>query len=203
MRTSGPGRGTAPGSGSRAPGAATCGSRWDGRRNRAPSVTRCGDPGPPERQDDGKRGPRGDDAGKQRTGRQRHVLVDTEGILAELVVHPAHRSERAGARLVLAKAKAAGRRLGTVWVDGGDKSGLVAWAGEELGSAGEVVGRPAGATGFVRLPRRWVVERSFAWAGRSRRLSKDYEAGAETSEGMIWAAFGGTMLRRLVRRTDL
>ncbi len=116
------------------------------------------------------------------------------------MVHAANLSESAGAKLVLAKAKAAGRRLAKVWVDGGYQAGAVRWAQEVLGYALEVVARPPGATGFAVLPRRWVVERSFAWLGRYRRLSKEYEALTEVSEGMIWAAFGGTMLRRLVRR---
>lgn len=117
------------------------------------------------------------------------------------MVHAANLSESAGAKLVLAKAKAAGRRLAKVWVDGGYKAGVVRWAQEELAYALEVVERSPEAKGFAVLPRRWVVERSFAWIGRYRRLSKDYEALTETSEGMIWAAFGGTMLRRLVRRS--
>jgi putative transposase len=120
--------------------------------------------------------------------------------LTELVVHTADLSESAGAKLVLAKAKAAGRRLRKVWLDGGYKAGVVAWAEAALGYALEVVERPPGTKGFAVLPRRWVVERSFAWLGRYRRLSKDYEALTATSEGMIWAAFGGTLLRRLVRR---
>ncbi len=153
----------------------------------------------PDGQDHRKRGPRGYDAGKKATGRKRHFLVDTEGFLAELVVHPANLSESAGARLVLTKAKVAGRALGKVWVDAGYQAGVVAWAAEELGYGLEVVRRRPGATGFAVLPRRWVVERSFAWAGRYRRLSKEYEALTETSEAMIWAAFGCTMLRRLAR----
>jgi putative transposase len=120
--------------------------------------------------------------------------------LTELVVHPANDSESAGARLVLAKAKAAGRTLGKVWVDGGYQAGVVAWAQAELGYALEVVARPPGSQGFAVLPRRWVVERSFAWVGRYRRLSKDYEALTGTSEAMIWAAVGTTMLRRLATR---
>lgn len=128
-------------------------------------------------------------------------MVDTEGFLTELVVHPANISESAGAKLVLAKARAAGRTLKKIWVDGGYQQGVVAWAQVELGYELEVVARPAGTTGFVVLPRRWVVERSFAWLGRYRRLSKEYEALTETSEAMIWAAFGATMLRRLATRT--
>jgi putative transposase len=127
-------------------------------------------------------------------------MVDTEGLLTELVVHPADISDSAGTRLVLKKAQAAGRRLKKIWIDGGYKAGVVAWAQTDLGYELEVVERPAVGKGFQRLPRRWVVERSFAWLGRYRRFSKDYEALTETSEGLIWAAFGGTMLRRLVKR---
>ncbi len=117
------------------------------------------------------------------------------------MVHPADVSESAGAKLVLAKAQAAGRALGKVWVDGGYQAGVVAWAEAELGYPLEVVAREPGAKGFAVLPRRWVVERSFAWMGRYRRLSKEYEALIETSEAMIWAAFGTTMLRRLATLT--
>ena len=120
--------------------------------------------------------------------------------MTELVVHAADLSESAGAKLVLAKAQAAGRRLGKVWVDGGYQAGVVAWAETELGYPLEVVARPIGRKGFAVLPRRWVVERSFAWIGRYRRLSKEYEELTETSEAMIWAAFGTTMLRRLAKR---
>ncbi len=120
--------------------------------------------------------------------------------MTELVVHPADVSESAGAKPVLAKAKAAERALEKIWVDGGDQAGVVTWAEAELGYALEVVARPSGSTGFAVLPRRWVVERSFAWIGRYRRLSKDYEARTTTSEAMIWAAFGTTMLRRLAKR---
>jgi putative transposase len=134
------------------------------------------------------------------TGRKRHFLVDTEGLLTELVVHPANVSESAGAQLVLTKAKTNGRALGKIWVDGGYQQGCVAWAQAELGYPLEVVMRPPGRKGFAVLPRRWVVERSFAWIGRYRRLSKDYEALTSTSEAMLWAAFGTTMLRRLAKR---
>ena len=113
------------------------------------------------------------------------------------MVHPANLSESAGGQLVLAKARAAGRRLAKIWVGGGYQAGFGPWARARLGYEVEVVERPPGSTGFVLLPRRWVVERSFAWAGRHRRLSRDDEALTATSEAMIWAAFGGTMLRRL------
>jgi putative transposase len=121
-------------------------------------------------------------------------------LLTELVVHPANVSESAGAKLVLTKAKAAGRALGNIWVDAGYQQGCVTWAQAELGYPLDVVARPAGRKGFAVLPRRWVVERSFAWIGRYRRLSKDYEALTTTSEAMIWTAFGTTMLRRLAKQ---
>ena len=121
-------------------------------------------------------------------------------MLTELVVHPADVSESAGAKRVLGKAKAAGRALAKIWVDGGYQAGVVAWAETELGYPLEVVARPPGTKEFAVLPRRWVVERSFAWIGRYRRLSKDYEALTTMSEAMIWAAVGATMLRRLTKR---
>jgi len=133
-------------------------------------------------------------------GRKRHFLVDTEGFLTTLVVHPANGQESDGAQLVLTKARATQSRLAKVWVDGGYKEWLVQWAQAEHGLALEVVRREPGRQGFAVLPRRWVVERSVAWLGRYRRFSKDYEARTATSEAMIWAAFGTTMLRRLVRR---
>ena len=114
-------------------------------------------------------------------------------------MHPADLPEGAGGKLVLTKARAAGRRLGKVWVDGGYQAGFARWARSAVGYEVEAVKRRPGTAGFAVLPRRWVVERSFAWLGRYRRLSKDYEALTATSEAMIWAAFGGTLLRRLTQ----
>jgi putative transposase len=103
--------------------------------------------------------------------------------------------------LGLTKAKAAGRALGNIGVDGGYQPGCVAWAHGELGYPLAVVARPPARKGFAALPpRRWVVERSFASIGRSRRLSKDDAARTATREAMIWTAFGTTMLRRLTKR---
>jgi putative transposase len=113
------------------------------------------------------------------------------------VVHPADLSESAGAKLVLGKARAAGRRLAKIWVDGGYQAGCLEWAQAELGYELEVVARPPGTKGFAVLPRRWVVERSFAWIGRYRRLSKDYEATTASSEAWITIAMIHLMLRRL------
>jgi len=117
-----------------------------------------------------------------------------------LVVHPADIQDFAGAKLVLAGTRGRFPRLRKVWADGIYRA-VVEWAQEQAGVDLESVSPPPGTNGFPVLPRRWVVERSIAWMGRYRRLSKDYEAMTKTSEGMIYAAFGGTMLRKLVRRT--
>jgi putative transposase len=113
-------------------------------------------------------------------------------------VHAADIQDFAGAKLVLTGTRVRFPRLRKVWVDGMYRA-VVAWAKAHAGVDLEVVTPPKGTKGFQVLPRRWVVERSLAWMGRYRRLSKDYEAMTETSEGMIYAAFGGTMLRKLAR----
>ena len=134
-------------------------------------------------------GDRGFDGGKKVTGRKRHEVVDTEGNLLTVRVHAADMSDSEGARLVL-------------WADsryaGAD---LAAWVQAELGATLEIVRRPKEQTGFVLLPRRWVIERSFAWGGRARRLSKDYEARAKYSESPIYLASIHRLLRRI--STDL
>lgn len=136
----GAGKATAPGSGWRGGCDATYGGRWDGGRSRARRSWTA------KRSRPRKKGPRGFDAGKKTTGRKRQALVDTEGFLTELVVHPANISESAGAKLVLTKAQAAGRRFGKIWVDGGYQAGVVAWAEAELGYLLEVVAHPREAT---------------------------------------------------------
>ena len=113
-------------------------------------------------------------------------------------VHAADIQDFAGAKLVLTGTRVRFPRLRRVWADGIYRA-AVAWAQEHAGVVLEIVTPPKGTKGFQVVPRRWVVERSIAWMGRYRRLSKDYEAMTETSEGMIYAAFGGTMLRKLVR----
>jgi putative transposase len=130
---------------------------------------KCDGFGQPDGASHEKRRPRGYDAGKRTSGRKRHVLSDTERSVTDLVVPSANVSERTGAQLVLVKAQAAGRRSAKIWVDGGDQAGVVVWAAVELGASLEAVTQPPGSTGFAVLPRRWVVERSFAWFGRYRR----------------------------------
>jgi putative transposase len=130
-------------------------------------------------------------------GRKRHLLVDTLGLLLVVIVHSAHWQDRDAARLVLALAYQRFPRLRHVWADGGYAGQLVTWTAGVLGWVVEIVKRSSPAVGFVVLPRRWVVERTFAWLGRYRRLSKDYEALTLSSEAMIQIAMIQLMLRRL------
>ena len=144
-------------------------------------------------------GPRGFDAGKQCAGRKRHVLVDTLGLLMVVVVTAASVQDRDGARLVLRHCGGACKKLRRVWVDGAYRGQLLAWAWQQVGLILQVVLRSDEARGFVVLPRRWVVERTFAWLNQARRLSKDYEELPATSEAMIQITMIRLMLRRLAR----
>jgi len=133
------------------------------------------------------------------TGRKRHLLVESEGFVLQAVVSAADVSDRAGGELVAHALRLFGPvlpRLTTVWADGA-YAGLLAWAREMMGWEVEVVKRPAGQKGFVVLPRRWAVERTFAWLGRFRRLSQDYEFRVESSEAFIYLGMTRHMLRRL------
>ena len=123
--------------------------------------------------------------------------MDTLGLLLVVVVHAADIQESDGAKLVLRRALGRFPRLQKIWVDQGYKRHFVEWARAVGGWAVEIVKRPDGAKGFRVLPRRWVVERTFAWLGRSRRLSKDYEALPETSEAWVHVAMIHLMLKRL------
>jgi putative transposase len=143
-------------------------------------------------------GPHGYDAGKKVSGRKRHVLVDTLGLLLAVVVHPADIQDRDGAKLVLEKVRRHLPRLQLIWVDGGYAGQLVQWVREHCGWLLQTVLRPVGVKGFVLLPRRWVVERTFGWLGRYRRLSKDYERLPETSETLIYIAMIHRMSRYLL-----
>ena len=131
------------------------------------------------------------------TGRKRHILVDTLGLLLVVVVHAADIQESEGAKLVLGRALGRFPRLRLIWADQGYKAHFVAWAAAATGWVVEVVAKPKGQKGFAVLPRRWVVERTFAWLGRCRRLSKDYEALPETSEAWVHVAMVHLMLKRL------
>ncbi len=131
------------------------------------------------------------------TGRKRHLLVDTLGLLLVVVVHAANIQESDGAKLVLARAAGRFPRLRLIWADRGYKAHFIAWAKATPGWLVEVVAKPSGQRGFAVLPKRWIVERTFAWLGRSRRLSKDDEALPETGEAWVQVAMIHLMLKRL------
>ena len=170
-------------------------------------------------------GVRGYDGAKKLSGRKRHLLVDTQGLVLRAKVHSAELQDRAAVPLLLDGIGEPFPRLGHVWVDQGYTGAGRDWIQRELGWSVEVVQHPpkprgewvplgAGLdprhfewrrhpperTGFRGvLPRRWVVERTFGWFGQSRRLSKDYEKLCQSSEAFIYAAMSRLMLRRLAR----
>jgi len=121
------------------------------------------------------------------------------GLILMIVVHAASVQDPAGAKLVLAKVKDRLPRLKLIWADGIYTGTLIDWVKEVCGWVLEIVHRPKDATGFQVLPRRWVVERTFAWLGKFRRLSKDYEYLPESSEAWVYAAMIHVMARRLAR----
>jgi putative transposase len=142
-------------------------------------------------------GTRGYDAGKKVKGIKRHIVVDTMGLLLVVVVHSAALQDRDGAKLVLAKATTRCPRLALLWADGGYAGKLIGWVQEVCGWVLQIVKRNDDVRGFVLLPRRWVVERTFGWMSQYRRLSKDYEFDPRTSEAMIEVAMIHLMLHRL------
>jgi putative transposase len=142
----------------------------------------------------------GYDAGKKIKGRKRHLLVDTMGLILMVVVHVASIQDRDGARLLLAKAKGLFPRLQRIWADGGYAGKLIAWVLDACCWVLEIIKRSDAVKGFKLLPRRWVVERTFGWLGRYRRLSKDYERLPESSEAMVYWAMTRLMVQRLARQ---
>lgn len=143
-------------------------------------------------------GERGYDGGKKVTGRKRHILVDTLGLLLVVVVHAAGIADCVGAKLVFARLPPMWqRRLQVVWADGGYEGDVWVWLYNLSKIVLALVKRSDDQTGFVVLPKRWIVERTFAWMGRYRRLSKDYEHCPKSSEGMVYAASIHLMLKRL------
>jgi len=143
-----------------------------------------------------KRGQRGYDTGKKIKGRKRHIAVDTQGNLLTAVVHSAGIQDRVGARAVLTRLFCRIDTITKVFVDGGYTGKLIDWAKDMFGYDMEVVKRSQQHT-FKVLPKRWIVERTFAWLNWSRRLSKDYEPCHQSAETMIYIAFAHQMLRRL------
>ncbi|MDX1992923.1 MAG: IS5 family transposase [bacterium] len=134
-------------------------------------------------------GERSYDGGKKVTGRKRHILTDTLGNLLVVVVHPAAIADCAGAKQVFAALPLMWqRRLQVVWADGGYEGALWVWVYSLFKITLAIVRRSTDQSGFVVLPKRWVVERTFAWLGRYRRLSKDYERCPKSSEGWVYLA---------------
>jgi putative transposase len=128
------------------------------------------------------------------------LLVDTLGLVIAVVVHSANIQDRDGAKMLLERIRDSFRRIQLIWADGGYAGKLIQWVsalrpGRPLKL--EIVKRSDKVKGFYVLPRRWVVERTFGWLGRHRRLSKDYEYLTETSESMIRIAMIKLMARRL------
>ena len=142
----------------------------------------------------------GYDKGKNVKGRKRHLLVDTMGLVLAVVVHSASIQDRAGAKLVLQQIATSFTRLVLIWADGGYSGELLDWVRGLRAYRRirlEIVKRFDQQVGFVVLPKRWIVERTFGWLNRYRRLSKDYERLPATSETMIYVAMTRLMLRRL------
>ncbi|MCP4208952.1 MAG: IS5 family transposase [Shimia sp.] len=142
----------------------------------------------------------GYDAGKRIKGRKRHIMTDTCGHLIALRVHPANIQDRDGAPGVFARLRREAPKLRHVFADGG-------CAGPKLRDALigigrwtiQIVKRSDTAEGFEVLPRRWVVERTFAWLGKCRRLAKDWEKTIESAEAWVLIAHIRRMTRRLAR----
>jgi transposase len=169
---------------------------------------------------------RGYDGGKKVRGRKRHLLVDTEGLVLKAKVHSAKVPDQDGIKLLLEGPGEHLQRLSHLWVDAGYQGRGKEWVEKELSLSVEVVHRTPKPTpeklariwaeewskegwhidwqkllprrGFEVLPRRWVVERTFAWLSQNRRMSKDYERLCSSSESFVYAAMARLMVKRLV-----
>jgi transposase len=142
----------------------------------------------------------GYDAGKRVKGRKIHALVDSEGLPMRIVVHSAKIQDRDGAGLVLDKIRRRFPWLELIWADGGYNAWQVDAAVAKVPRLRlEIVNRSDDIKDFVVVPRRWVVERTFSWFGRNRRLAKDFENLAETLATFVTLASIQFTLRRLAR----
>src|SRR3954471_1441976 len=145
---------------------------------------------------------RGYDAGKKVNGRKRHIAVDTGGLLLAVVVTIAGIQDRDAAHRLLTGLRGRFSTVGLVWADGGYAGRLVIWARKVLALTVEVVKRTDDVKGFAVLPRRWVVERTFAWISKFRRCVRDYETLPAHHEAMVHISMIMTMSRRLARTGD-
>jgi transposase len=148
---------------------------------------------------DGHGGEVGFDAGKKINGRKRHILVDTLGLLLGVVVTPANCPERDGAQQVLQRVAGWFTKMRKIWVDGGyTGENFQSWVKDRWPKLEvEVVKRSESTKGFAVLPRRWIVERTFGWLMRHRRLVRDYERTQTSAEAWIHLAMIRIQLRRL------
>jgi transposase len=144
---------------------------------------------------------RGFDGGKKINGRKRHLVVDCLGLVVAVLVTAASVQDRDGACALLARLRARFSTITMVWADGGYAGRLVLWARAVLHLSLTIVKRTDDVEGFVVLPRRWVVERTFGWLMRHRRLVRDYERLPEHHEAMVLWATIMIMTRQLVRHT--
>ncbi|ORT46913.1 IS5 family transposase [Frankia sp. KB5] len=144
----------------------------------------------------------GYDAGKKTKGRKRHIATDTNGLLLAVVVTAASIQDRDGAHRVLAALRDGFGAVRHVWADGGYAGRLVTWAAKTLNLTVQIVKRTDNAAGFVVLPRRWVVERTYGWINKHRRCVRDYETSPESHEAMVYIAMIMVMSRRLGRTGD-
>ena len=143
-----------------------------------------------------KGGNKGYDAGKKITGRKRHILTDTDGRLLTVRVHAADVQDRDGGKLPLKGSRRRYPFVTRVFADGGYAGRLVHWAADKTHITLEIIRRGTHAKGFEVLPRRWVVERTFAWIFKNRRLVRDYEQLTAVAETLITIAASATLLRR-------
>jgi len=145
---------------------------------------------------------RGFDGGKQVKGRKRNTLVDTMGNILKVLCRAANVSDMQGAmELLEGLPEALWERLELIWADGSYRGDFQAWVKDIFDVTLEITLRSDDVSGFEVIPWRWVIERTFAWLGNFRRLSKDYEFFCENSEGMIYIASIHRMVRRLAPAT--
>jgi transposase len=142
-------------------------------------------------------GPRGFDAGKKINGRKRHLVTDTQGLPLALAIHPADVQDRDGLALVCVRLRRRFPWLAHLFADGGYQGAVAAATAARERLRLEIVARPPGLRGFEVLPRRWVIERSFAWLCRNRRLARDFERRIEASTAMVILAIIQLLIRRL------
>ena len=158
-------------------------------------------------------GPRGYDGGQKINGRQRHLRVDPQGLIIRAIVHPAAMADREGAKRLLAPLQGPGSRLQHIWADRADSGKTSEWLQTTWQCTVEIVKHwwtglrwvwvapgqapPMIPSGFHVWPRRWVMERTFAWLVSYRRLSKDYEQLPATSEALIDITMSRVMVQRL------